>query len=324
MTANLEVVPDAPAAQAGPKIYQASIFARQPVSSEFAELIVELERLLDRKVWLLVQNGEDDEWGSVTTELYRGFRDQEGQISSGEKVALLLHSPGGQADCAYKIIRLFQRRVEDFITIVPCYAKSAATLMAIGGKKILMGIDAELGPVDVQLYDEEKDTYESALNAVQSLERLNVNALTALDQVMQLLISRTGKKPDALMGLACTYATSIIRPLMEKIDTIDLTRKSRELKVAEDYAVRLMRGHYTPSESQHIAASLVARYSTHGFAIDRTEVGNEGPGSRKSLNLGLHLLEAELAVEQLFTKLVPHLEKMNIIGRIVEKTHVEA
>ena len=79
-------------------------------------------------------------------------------------------------------------------------------------------------PLDVQLYDEDKDDFDSALNAVQSLERLNAYALTAFDQAMQLFLSRINKKPDSLMTNALEYAAGIVRPLVEKIDTIDLTR----------------------------------------------------------------------------------------------------
>lgn len=136
----------------------------------FAGLVSELETILEMKVWLLVQNG-DEEWDEVGQRVYRGFRDGKDEMRKGERMGLLIHSPGGQASYAYKTIRLFQRRTDDFTTIVPAYAKSAATLMAIGGKQILMGSDAELGPLDVQMYDGDKDRWESALNASQSMER---------------------------------------------------------------------------------------------------------------------------------------------------------
>jgi hypothetical protein len=302
-----------------PSKYTTTIHTKDgAISSEFAELVLELEKLLERKIWLLVQGVDEDDWGTISARLYQGFHDKKDEILPSDKIGLLIHSFGGQSDYAYKIVRLFQRRTDDFVTIVPLAAKSAATLMAIGGKTIVMGMDAELGPIDVQTYDDDKGIYVSALNTVQSLERLNVSALTSLDQLMQLLVMRTGKKPEALMSLACSYATNIVRPLMEKIDTIELTRMSRELKVAEDYAVRLMRGHYTSVEAQHIAMSLVSRYSTHGFVIDQTEAGNGGSIPRKPLNLGLHLSYPKKPIEELFTKLERHLEKLNEIGRIVE------
>ena len=56
------------------------------------------------------------------------------------------------------------------------------------------------------------------------------------------------------MPQALQYATSIVSPLVDKIDTIELTRKSRELRVAEEYAKRVMRAYYSPVEYTTIAS----------------------------------------------------------------------
>jgi len=44
-----------------------------------------------------------------------------------------------------------ERFNENFFVIVPNYAKSAATMVALGSDKILMGYLAELGPIDPQI-----------------------------------------------------------------------------------------------------------------------------------------------------------------------------
>ena len=224
------------------------------------------------------------------------------------------------AEEAYKIVRLFQRRTNKLTTIVPCYAKSAATIMALGGRTILMGREAELGPLDVQIWDTENEEFDSALNAVQSLERLNAYALTALDQVMTLLLGRTRKKPETLLPLASQYATSMIKPLVEKIDSINLTKKSRDLKVAEDYAVRLMKeAGYPFHAAKRIAGALVERYSTHGFVIDRSEAKtHERVGGSEYFGLGLKIAEPMPSTELVFDSLLPHLEDITVIGRLTE------
>jgi len=303
-------------AQPQSKKYQADICQNDQLDQEFYELVLGLEKALGFDLWLLIQN--DGEIDDIGEKLYKGLREKKDKIKG--RVGLLLHSPGGDASYAYKIIRMFQMRSEEFYTVVPLYAKSAATLMAVGGKQIIMGMEAELGPLDVQLYNAEKEGYDSALNSVQSLERLNAYALTAFDQAMQLFISRMRKKPDVLMPMAINYATTMIKPLVEKIDTFDLTRKSRDLKVAEDYAVRLMKDHYSKEDSSRIAANLVERYSAHEFIIDRREAGGDVGISKKSLNLGLNITPASPEIEGFFTKLTPYLEKSTVVGRIVEKS----
>ena len=169
------------------------------------------------------------------------------------------------------------------------------------------------------MYDQEKDDYDSALNAVQSLERLNSYALTAFDQIMQLLLMRTNKKPDGLIPSSLEYAIGIVRPLVEKIDTIDLTRKSRELKVAQDYAERLMMTNYAAQEARAIASNLVENYSTHEFVIDGREAGPDLSGSRRGIGLGLHMADSPSGVEGLFSRLAPHLERLTVIGTLMNE-----
>jgi hypothetical protein len=139
---------------------------------------------------------------------------------------------------------MFQRRTKDLMVLVPQYAKSAAALLALGATRLVMSRDAELGPLDVQIFDREREAYGSALDVVQALERLNIFAISAVDQHMMMYVARTGRRTDQLLPHVLEYATNFLRPLLEKIDTVAYTHKSRELKVAEDYAVRLLMSNY--------------------------------------------------------------------------------
>lgn len=302
--------------------FRASIYPKDSnLPSDFVFLIQELEKLLEMPLWMIIQN-DRSEWGNISPEVYYELREVKADIAEGKPVGLLLQSPGGDAESAYKIIRLFQRRSDKFTVVVPCYAKSAATLMACGGKRIIMGREAELGPLDVQMYDQDRGYYDSALNAVQSVERLNASALLALDQAMMLFATKIGKKPETLLPHALSHASNVIRPLLEKIDTVDLTRKSRELKVAEDYAIRLMRGIYSNEVAARIANNLVELYSTHSFAIDRTEATRfDMPSRGKPFGLGLKIEKPKPEVEVVFDKLTPHLEDLTVIGRLTEVKH---
>jgi len=65
---------------------------------------------------------------------------------------LMLTSPGGDPNAAEKLIVMCRKRFTDgFYVIIPNYAKSAGTMIALGSDKILMGYLAELGPIDPQL-----------------------------------------------------------------------------------------------------------------------------------------------------------------------------
>jgi len=303
------------------KKYRASIYPKdEDVPTAFAELILELEKLLECKIWFIIQQSGDG-WDEISNALYRGLAERKGDIEANERIGLLIHSSGGQVSSAYQIVRLFQRRTEEFSTIVPLYAKGAATLMALGGKKIIMGADAELGPLDVKIYDETRDEWGSAVDSVQSFERLNAYARSAFDQAMQLFTQRTGQKPMTLLPLALQYVTTMVGPLADKIDTLELTRQSRELKVAEDYAIRVMRPNYSEREYTKIARAMVEKYSSHEFIVDSAEAGAAGPlrlSAASPLNLGLHVSQPARAIEDIFTRLSPYLRRFTMVGRLTE------
>ena len=71
---------------------------------------------------------------------------------SGPTLDILIHSPGGSADAAETIVEEIRRKFDRVRFIVPSYAKSAATMMAMSGNEILIDEDAELGPIDPQMF----------------------------------------------------------------------------------------------------------------------------------------------------------------------------
>jgi Serine dehydrogenase proteinase len=69
---------------------------------------------------------------------------------SGPKLDVLIHSPGGTAEATESIVEEIRRKFNHVRFIIPSFAKSAATIMAMSGDEILMDEDAELGPIDPQ------------------------------------------------------------------------------------------------------------------------------------------------------------------------------
>ena len=82
-----------------------------------------------------------------------GFVDLLHRIEPDHDIDLILHSGGGDIHAAGKIITMVRDKVQNATlrVIVPHYAKSAATLMALGADKIVMSDSSELGPIDPQV-----------------------------------------------------------------------------------------------------------------------------------------------------------------------------
>jgi ClpP class serine protease len=75
-------------------------------------------------------------------------------VEEGSNIDLMLHTGGGDIDAAEKLVNVLRKRVASkgrFRVIVPDFAKSAGTLMAIGADTIIMSDTSELGPIDPQI-----------------------------------------------------------------------------------------------------------------------------------------------------------------------------
>jgi hypothetical protein len=69
----------------------------------------------------------------------------------GDKLDLILHSPGGSPEATASIVRYLRRQFTDIRVFVPVAAMSAATMWALAGNLIVMGKHSQLGPIDPQL-----------------------------------------------------------------------------------------------------------------------------------------------------------------------------
>jgi membrane-bound ClpP family serine protease len=102
---------------------------------------------------------------------------------STKEIDLLIQTPGGVIDACEKLISVLKQRVGSYRVLIPGWAKSAGTIIALASTEIVMGSDSELGPIDPQfsgipaeyLKDDEAQPYhvrqiaESAINRTRKL-----------------------------------------------------------------------------------------------------------------------------------------------------------
>lgn len=70
----------------------------------------------------------------------------------GKRVDVILETPGGDGAVAEDVVRLLRSKFDEVCFVVPGYAKSAGTIIAMSGDDILMGPASALGPIDAQLF----------------------------------------------------------------------------------------------------------------------------------------------------------------------------
>ncbi|MGI8856575.1 MAG: SDH family Clp fold serine proteinase [Thermomicrobiales bacterium] len=295
--------------------YFAGIFPgkEEPIDRELGQILITLEKQLGMPLWLLMlKDGRNGEFDPMEGWLEESFRTCRHDFPANETVALLIHSGGGQGDVAYQIASLLQRHCNGFIAIIPQYAKSAATLLALGANEIWLADSAQLGPVDVQIRDDEREEDLSALDEVQSLERLHAFSLEAVDRTLLALKGRTKKKDSTLLPMALDFTANLMRPLFEKIDAVHYTQMDRALQEAEDYAVRLlMVVNGSIRKSERIAHTLLARYPTHRFIIN--------PHEAKGIGLPVKYPLSD-EIEGVLEALAPYLGVTTAVGKVQEVT----
>ena len=70
---------------------------------------------------------------------------------SGDAIDIVLETPGGLGEVVEDIVKLVRSRYKSMAVIVPGWAKSAGTIMAMAADEILMEQASALGPIDAQI-----------------------------------------------------------------------------------------------------------------------------------------------------------------------------
>lgn len=192
------------------------------------------------------------------------------RVSNGrDRLVLLLTTPGGDADAAFRIARAFRRRYKQITVIINGECKSAGTLIALCADELVMTDTGELGPLDVQLQraTEIAGPPQSGLDLTQALRVLEENMLSSFRA--HVLDIRMGSKLSTKLAceLACRLATGAYRSIYEQIDPIRLGEVQRKIVIANEYGERLA----SDNVREGAVTALVAQYPSHGFVIDREE-----------------------------------------------------
>jgi hypothetical protein len=131
------------------------------------------------------------------------------QEIEGDKIDVLLHSPGGMAEAAESIVALLRSRYKHVRFIVPNIAKSAATMLALSGNEIVMDDLSELGPIDPQFLIQRGDG-----------AQVNCPAQAIIDQFeyAQKVISKDPELLASWLPILQQYGPSLYRQAQNAIE----------------------------------------------------------------------------------------------------------
>ncbi len=215
-----------------------------------------------------------------------------------ERINMLLDSPGGSLDSAYKIVRYLTCYTDELNVYVPRQAKSASTLIALGAKHVHLSRFGELGPLDSQISDPRNPVaYVSALDCYQSVDYVRLFGVNTMSKALKQLSADAGGQINLtdLLGTASVFATGSIGPMLAGIRALDFGAWGRSLKIGERYAQILLESNHRKDKAEKIAYRLVYEYTHHLFPIDLREARDIGlPAelmSKKVYQLGMGVVE---------------------------------
>lgn len=274
-----------------------------------AKAVLDYERATGNPVWVILQSDTGMlDFDDITHPLTETIIDYGDSIEQGKKLTVILHTSGGNPHAAYRLATFLQKRTGGFEVVIPKKAKSGGTLFVLGAMKIIMGQMAELGPLDMQVQDQESESWDSALNETKALQTLSREALVLYAEKMQVLQKlHRWKKFETRNRIATDFVNEMIRPLVEKIDAVHYTKMARIMEIMKKYGMSLMnRAGYPAVKHKKVVESLGEDFPDHSYIIDL----------RDAKDLGLRVESPRQEVANLVETMAKSCGDGTIIGKI--------
>lgn len=183
------------------------------------------------------------------------FEDLLRSVGNSENGVLMINSPGGNGDAAEKILMMCRSRFPaSFKVIVPDFAKSAATMIALGSDEILMGYLSELGPIDPQFSTSPMAPGLPARSLIDGLE----------------MIRKKVQEGDPI---------ELYYPMLSQIRPEIIARAQSAIDGSKEFARKWLKQHQlrdNPKQANKVAKWLSEgkRYRSHGKVINYEECKN--------------------------------------------------
>lgn len=234
---------------------------------------------------LLKIKGNDDLL-LINSPILYGFASQLRELlisrkNKSEDLKVIIKSPGGSPDEAYRAMKSLLSSY-DSVVMIPLWAKSAATLMALGATQVIMCDYSELGPIDTQVRKDSEDDIEASYDpAIVSQESLKLIMKIASQNFFDMYTKsvedshiRISRKQLAESLL--NYNAKIISPILDKIDPYELGKMLRYTNMSFQCATKMILSQARDSETveqlSELGSFLAFGCTDHGIVIDYADV----------------------------------------------------
>lgn len=221
-----------------------------------------------------------------------------------KKLDLLLQSPGGILEAAYKFFRICRDYSEEFNVIVPLSAKSAATTICLGADEIVMTTISELGPVDPIIQHPSKPEIRIPARAIK--EYIDFISNSSEDFTIDPNLKETlNKSLDAYLIGSYEMALKNSKEIIEKI-----LKENKKTGLNEE-------------QIKKVITELTEKHASHSYPIDRKELIELG---FKNIVKAEDKPELIKALKQLFGVYTQFMRQNNLIklqGNRYQNKHIQ-
>lgn len=197
-------------------------------------IIKEIQDIRERKLLVFITES------SIDMDVCHLFTKVIRRAAKNKPIDVFIESFGGDIDRTAKIVKLLISYCGEFDALIPCYAKSAATLLGLNANKLIMCRPAELGPVNPVVRDPATGLFFPAHSIGDALEFIQQTK----DPIIK--VSLTDKLNPLLIGAYRDVEHAGKQYLEETFEGIE--------------------------NSDKIVETLSTKYRSHGYPIDRDQI----------------------------------------------------
>jgi hypothetical protein len=242
------------------------------------EVLAKIESKLGERLITYWNSPSGSIVGNDVNGLYGILRD----IGKVGKLSLFIKSGGGSGQAALRMVHLLRQWVTHLTALVPLQCESAATMLALGANKILMGPLAHLSAVDTSLTHD-----------LSPIDRDNDRVSVSQDE-LQRVVTLWQKQADKEASNPYESLFSYVHPLV--IGAVD-----RASALSTKLCIEILSYHLNDQKkAQKISDRLNSAYPSHSYPITLREARRIGlkaapmPDDINHLLLELNEIYAEM------------------------------
>lgn len=198
-------------------------------------------------------------------------------LPDDDELNLLLYTRGGETTAAWPIMSFLREHCKKLRILVPFFAHSAGTLLALGADEIVMTRYATLSPIDPTVANQFNP--QDPTNAANRLP-------IAVEDVMAFLELAKHEAAEPILG------DDAFRKLADSVHPLALGNVQRNINQIRQLARKMLALHIKPKQKEQIDAlvnALTTQLYSHQHLVNR----------REAAEVGLHVSNAPAKTEAL-------------------------